>query len=1188
MKMKQFLCILLTLCMVLGMVPMTALAAEIDNGSCGDNANWSLTDDGTLTISGTGATEDWPYSGADIYMPPWLEYRSQITKVVVAEGITYLGDYAFADCPNLKQITYPATLTALGDGVYYNCDSITAAVIPDSVTTVGKSLFEDCASLAQVTFSKNMTVLSEEMFARCISLTAMVIPDNITAIGIRTFSDCWNMQTISIPDSVTVIDVGAFEDCDALTEVVVPNSVTVIRTDAFYSCDKLANVVLPDSLREMESAVFSACLSLKNLTIPVNVSLLGSTFEGANALETVKFLGHAPAFAAQTFNGITVTAYYPSNFQSWTQDVLQDYGGNVTWVGYISELEPGDIRASGTCGENVTWTITSDGVLTIAGSGAMENYITQMPWTPYASMITEVRVQNGVTTIGNAAFYELNQLKAAYISGTVTQIGSNSFFRCYALERIDIPTGVVIVAQSAFQECTGLTTVVMADTVTTLGDYAFSECSSLADVTFSQCLETIGQEAFMGTALGDVELPASLTEIDKSAFYGSTITGVVIPANASIGASAFSDTPLAWVEISEGVTTIGSSAFANTKLTTVTIPASMESLNASAFNNCTSLKEIYFQGLTPPTIGNNAFGNVTATVYYPGVWSDDVKQDYGGTLTWVVRDEDVIGGTFGENMRWRLYDGVLTISGQGAMEDFPGSISVNDSPWAQYQYDIQSVIIENGVTSVGAYAFTLCSNLTSVTLPGSITAIGDGAFYETGLVKLELPANLKTIGTDAFQLCGNLEQVSLPNGLTTIGVRAFAACWSLTEVQIPNTVTTLGERAFYDCPGLKKIQLPAGLTAIESELLTNSANLTEIVIPAGVTSIGWGAFMDSGVKTVTFRCNAPSIAENAFTNVKANMYYPANDATWTVDKKANYGGSLTWIESDAMDAPAILSCYSKLQDSVKVTWTVVANVDGYELWRTTDPVNGEWTRVKTINSGDTDRYTNQGLTEGVTYYYKVRAFVTDASGERTYSEFSNVDYMPAAVVFDGPYSNATFRIRLRWNEVGGAHGYQIWRQNEDGSWNIVKTLGDKGNTLTNNQGGTTAYSNTDLTAGDTYVYKMRAFMITEDGRKVFGAYSDEYAVAVMPEVPAVTVTSPKAGRAQISWEPVNGAVGYQIWMEQPDGSFTIIKSITDGSTSYTKTGLETNFYFFKVRAYAEVQGRKTFSEFTPVYIVDVL
>ncbi|MBQ5711015.1 MAG: hypothetical protein IIV61_00220, partial [Oscillospiraceae bacterium] len=175
-----------------------------------------------------------------------------------------------------------------------------------------------------------------------------------------------------------------------------------------------------------------------------------------------------------------------------------------------------------------------------------------------------------------------------------------------------------------------------------------------------------------------------------------------------------------------------------------------------------------------------------------------------------------------------------------------------------------------------------------------------------------------------------------------------------------------------------------------------------------------------------------------------------------------------------LSAPVITSCYSKEQTSVKVTWTAVDGADGYQIYRSTSPDGSTgWQSIKTVKDGKQTSYTNQSLTVGVTYYYKVRAYIQNGS-ERIYSDFSEVKFMPAAVVWDGPYSNATFRIRLRWDAVGSAHGYQIWRQNADGSWSVVKTLGDRGNTLTNDQGDVTAYSNTGLTAGGKYTYKMRA------------------------------------------------------------------------------------------------------------------
>lgn len=314
---------------------------------------------------------------------------------------------------------------------------------------------------------------------------------------------------------------------------------------------------------------------------------------------------------------------------------------------------------------------------------------------------------------------------------------------------------------------------------------------------------------------------------------------------------------------------------------------------------------------------------------------------------------------------------------------------------------------------------------------------------------------------------------------------------------------------------------------------------------------------------------------------------PANGHTY-VDGFCSVCGE----EEPDIAAPELLSIYSTVQTSAKATWTVVDGADGYELWRATaiDAPTDEWSLTKTIKDGSTDRYTNQNLEVGTTYYYKVRAYKLNSDDTKVYSEFSEVKYMPAAVVFENVYSNATFRIRLLWKEINGAHGYQIWRLEDDGeTWKIVKTIGDKGNELTDNQGATTAYSNTGLEAGKTYTYKMRAFAIV-DGKKIFGAYSDEFSRAVKPETPEVTVTSSKEGRAVVEWDTVSGAAGYQIWMsESENGTYTIVKSITDGSTStYTKYDLTSGKkYYFKVRAYSEVNDLKSFSDYSDIKSVTV-
>ena len=194
---KRLLSTLLVLCMVLALLPGTALASS--SGTCGENVTWALSD-GTLTISGTGSMDDCYYgTGSNIMTvetKPWLSYCDEITTVRIVEGVTSVGGHAFSDCPNLTSVT-----------------------IPDSVTSIGYAAFSDCSSLTSVSIPDGVTSIGDSAFARCSSLTNVIIPDGVTTIEGRTFTFCGNLSSVTIPDSVTSIGMAAFCECTSLTDV---------------------------------------------------------------------------------------------------------------------------------------------------------------------------------------------------------------------------------------------------------------------------------------------------------------------------------------------------------------------------------------------------------------------------------------------------------------------------------------------------------------------------------------------------------------------------------------------------------------------------------------------------------------------------------------------------------------------------------------------------------------------------------------------------------------------------------------------------------------------------------------------------------------------------------------------------------------------------------------------------------
>ena len=309
------------------------------------------------------------------------------------------------------------------------------------------------------------------------------------------------------------------------------------------------------------------------------------------------------------------------------------------------------IIAQGTCGaqgDNLTWVLTSDSVLTISGSGEMENYLpTPVPWSSYRTDIRSVVIEDGVTTIGNFAFHGCSSLASVIIGNSVTTIG-NWAFEGSDLTSIIIPNSVTTIGNSAFAN-TNLTSVTVSSSVTTIGAFAFSNCSLMSinvddnnlyftsengvlfdkqkatimqypagksDTTYiiPNTVTTIGHGAFSRSSLTSIIIPNSVTTIGNSAFWScSNLTAIIIPNSVvTIGNSTFQDcTNLTSVIIGNSVTVIGERAFIGTALTSVVIPNSVTTIGNFAFQGCSNLTSVIIgNGVT--SIGRSAFSGCIA------------------------------------------------------------------------------------------------------------------------------------------------------------------------------------------------------------------------------------------------------------------------------------------------------------------------------------------------------------------------------------------------------------------------------------------------------------------------------------------------------------------------------------------------------------------------------------------------
>ena len=314
-------------------------AEEINTWDISQNGDGSvmatLSDDGTLTISGNGEMKHWRNS----YVVAWDSNRKNIKNVIINNGVTSIGNFAFSDCTSLTNITIPNSVTSIGDYAFYGCENLINITIPNSVTSIGNFAFCMCTSLTSINVDSNnekymsdngvlytkdkktliqypskkekteyiilqgTTSIGDDAFDECTSLTNITIPNSVTSIGGNAFGNCKNLTSITIPDSVTSIGIFAFCMCESLTRLIIPSSVISIRDYAFYGCTNLTNITIPNGVTSIGYSAFCWCTSLTNITIPNSVtSIGGEAFECCSSLTSITIPDSVTSIGDYAFN----------------------------------------------------------------------------------------------------------------------------------------------------------------------------------------------------------------------------------------------------------------------------------------------------------------------------------------------------------------------------------------------------------------------------------------------------------------------------------------------------------------------------------------------------------------------------------------------------------------------------------------------------------------------------------------------------------------------------------------------------------------------------------------------------------------------------------------------------------------------------------------------------------------------
>lgn len=885
-----------------------ATKATATSGTVGD-CTWQLSGS-VLTISGNGDMGD----RGGFYIP-WKNLTGSIYSVVIEEGVTGIGSYAFSGCSNLTSVAIPDSVTRIGSRAFDSCSSLTSITIPDSVTSIGNYAFYDCSSLSRITVGTGVKEIGGEAFTRCTMYMKVHITDiqswceidfaNQNANPLMYLGELYLngklVTEINLPEGTEKIGDYALYNYRSLTTITIPDSVINVGRNALLTSTLSYNMYdggkyLGNSNNPYMVLVDIAETNITSFQIHPNTKIISSAFRNCEKLTSITIPNNVINIDREAFDGCT----------SLTSITIPD-----------SVISIGEDAFYG-C-HSMTSVTMGDGIASI-GDGAFATCIS----------LAHLTIGDNVTSIGKLAFVQCSSLTSITIPDSVTSIGDSAFGSCIKLKNATIGDGVTCISFGAFSGC-GLTNITIPDTVTSIGSYAFQDCSSLTSINIPDSVTSIGGCAFQRcSSLANIIIPDSVTSIGESVFYGcSSLTNITIPDSvSSIGSKSFYDcNNLTSVIIGNGVTGISKDAFYGCgSLESITIPfvgskqrtstntyqypfgyifgtssytgadavtqkyhgSSTSSTTSATYYIPTSLKSVTVNGgnllygafynctnLTTITIGKDVLSiNKAAFTGCTGLERIEVDQENPNycSVNGILYNKDKTEIIWAPaNQKLKLQVNYLYASGDKASDSVVETLKAGEA----YSVEIPEIpgysTKENSVTGTMPAEDTIIDVIyyenakqSSGQCNGSIS----WSLYEDGMLVLRGSGAMPDYTSGGAPWAADADKVTavyLDPRITSIGDYAFQNCGAATYVDYGYSITSIGKYAFSGCTSVASLPLPESVKTIDEGAFYGCSSLSNVVIPNTVTTVGAKAFQGcAGIVKVTVGTGTTQIGENAF------------------------------------------------------------------------------------------------------------------------------------------------------------------------------------------------------------------------------------------------------------------------------------------------------------------------------------